>query len=68
LPLTVGIAAWIAWLPGWRDNALALVLALAVWRLQGLESPNLWDALFDPLLMFGALSVLVWRLLRKRSA
>lgn len=68
LPLTVGIAALLAWLSDWRVSALALVLALAIWRLQGLESSNLWDALFDPLLMFGALSVLVGRLLRKRSA
>jgi hypothetical protein len=65
LPLLTGIAALIAWLSGWRLSALALVLALIAWRLHWLESSNLWDSLFDPLLIFGALLVSARRLLRR---
>ncbi|GHT80274.1 hypothetical protein AGMMS49960_16920 [Betaproteobacteria bacterium] len=64
LPLVVGIAAFGGWLAGWRLSALALVLALVAWRLHLLASTNLWDYLFDPLLVLGASWVLVARALR----
>jgi hypothetical protein len=72
LPLTVGALALLAWLGRWRVSALALVLALAFWRLRVLESTNLWDYLLDPLLTLAVLGLLVARGLRwmwrKRSA
>ncbi|MDR1853910.1 MAG: hypothetical protein LBR05_03280 [Azoarcus sp.] len=71
LPLAVGVAALAAWLTGWRITALALVVALAAWRLQALESTNLWDYLFDPLLVLAALIVLsrrAWTWKRTRAA
>ena len=57
LPLAVGALALAAWLSGWRLSAFALLLALCAWRLHLLASSNLWDYLFDPLLVFVALIV-----------
>jgi hypothetical protein len=64
LPLIVGTLALVAWLVAWRVSALMLVLALVLWRLSLLESTNLWDYLFDPLLVLGALWVMLARALR----
>jgi hypothetical protein len=64
LPLAVGGAALTGWLAGWRLSALVLVFALVAWRVHLLASTNLWDYLFDPLLVLGALWVLVARTLR----
>ncbi|GHU05706.1 hypothetical protein FACS1894158_09390 [Betaproteobacteria bacterium] len=61
LPLLVGALALAAWLANWRASALALVLALTLWRLRLLESANLWDYLLDPLLAFAALGMLAAR-------
>lgn len=55
LPLILGALALAAWLGGWRFSALALLLALSAWRLDLLASSNLWDYLFDPLLVLAAL-------------
>jgi hypothetical protein len=57
LPLAVGALSLAAWLSGWRLSAFALLLALCAWRLDLLASSNLWDYLFDPLLVFLALIV-----------
>ena len=65
LQLIVVVLALTAWLARWRVSALALVLALALWRLRMLESPNLWDYLLDPLLAFTALGTLAARWLQK---
>ncbi|MDR1424612.1 MAG: hypothetical protein LBI92_08425 [Azoarcus sp.] len=65
LPLIVGALALAAWWANWRISALALVLALALWRLEALESTNLWDHLFDPLLVFGAMAILLARAVRR---
>ncbi|MDR2688619.1 MAG: hypothetical protein LBB76_02530 [Azoarcus sp.] len=68
LALTVGALALAAWLASWRMSALALVLALTAWRLRLLASPNLWDYLFDPLLVLGALGVTCVRAVRHMRA
>ncbi|MDR2507643.1 MAG: hypothetical protein LBD67_06575, partial [Candidatus Accumulibacter sp.] len=57
LPLAVGALSLAAWLSGWRLSAFALLLALCAWRLDLLASSNLWDYLFDPLLVLAALIV-----------
>jgi hypothetical protein len=61
LPLVVGALALAAWLANWRMSALALVLALTLWRLRLLESTNLWDYLLDPLLTFTTFGLLAVR-------
>ena len=58
LPLVAGGIAATCWLLGLRVIALALALALVVWRVQGLASPNLWDYLIDPLFAVVALLAL----------
>jgi hypothetical protein len=74
LPLAVCTLALIAWLAGWRVSALALVFAFVAWRLRLLTSTNLlasanlWDYLFDPLLVLGALSVVAARAVRRARA
>jgi hypothetical protein len=65
LPLLAGALALAAWFANWRMSALALILALSLWRLRLLESSNLWDYLLDPLLAFAALGVLAARSVRR---
>ncbi len=57
--LAVGGVSAVAWLAGRRVLALALVAALAAWRLGWLESSNLWDYLIDVPLAAGSLVALV---------
>jgi hypothetical protein len=51
-PLLLGLTAWVAWR---RRSAPALTvllgLDLGIFSLHGLGSDNLWDYLFDPILM-----------------
>ena len=49
-PLLIGLApvALVAWLRGRLLLLLSIVLALAAFRLDLLESQNLWDYLLDP--------------------
>lgn len=68
LPLAVGAVALLAGLAGRWILAGGLALALAAWRLQLLESPNLWDYLIDPLLAVGALVALVVCATQSKSA
>jgi hypothetical protein len=57
--LAAGALALGCGLSGRWVLAAALVLALMAWRLQGLESSNLWDYLIDPLLAVGGLVALL---------
>lgn len=57
MPLAVGAVALAAAAARRWVIATALAAALAMWRLQLLESSNLWDYLIDPLLASGGL---VW--------
>ncbi|MCK9987252.1 MAG: hypothetical protein AzoDbin1_03724 [Azoarcus sp.] len=64
MPLAVGALALAAAATGRWTIAGALTAALAMWRLQLLESTNLWDYLIDPLLASGGLIWLIvgaWR-------
>lgn len=68
LPLAVGAVALAAAAAGRWVIAGALTAALAMWRLQLLESTNLWDYLIDPLLVSGGLIWLIARVWRGKSA
>lgn len=50
--ILAGLAAWVAW-HGRNASGMTLLLGidLAVYALHGLASDNLWDYLFDPILM-----------------
>lgn len=58
LPLCAGALALLAWAGECRVLAAAIAAALAGWRAQVLETPNLWDYLIDPLLALGGLLAL----------
>lgn len=64
--LLVLLALWVLWrgrrLPG---LTLLLAFALLVYSLHGLSSDNLWDYLFDPVLMI-ALAISVFRSVKSR--
>jgi hypothetical protein len=51
-PLLLGLTAWVAW-RGRSAPALTVLLGLdlGIFSLHGLASDNLWDYLFDPVLM-----------------
>ena len=66
LALVTGGVAILAWLGGWRSSALILATPLLAWRLDLLASPNLWDALLDPLLALGGLLALLVSVLGRR--
>lgn len=68
MPLAVGAVALAAGAAGHWVIAGALAAALAAWRLQLLESTNLWDYLIDPLLVSGGLVWLVACVWRGKSA
>lgn len=68
LPLAAGALAVVCAAAGRWVIAAALTAALAAWRLQLLDSPNLWDYLIDPLLAIGGLLVLAVYAVRRRSA
>lgn len=68
MPLAVGAVALAAAAAGRWAIAGALTAALAMWRLQLLESTNLWDYLIDPLLALGGLLWLVVSTWRGKSA
>jgi hypothetical protein len=52
LPCLTGGLAFLLWLRGGRVLSIALLAALAGWRLHWLDSTNLWDYLLDaPLVM-----------------
>lgn len=53
LALAAGALALLGWAGGYRVLAAALVAGLIAWRLQLMDSPNLWDYLLDPLLALG---------------
>lgn len=55
LAAVAGLMALVAGAGGRWVLAAGLVLALVGWRLQLLESPNLWDYLLDPMLALGGL-------------
>lgn len=50
--ILAGLAAWVAW-RGLKAPGLTLLLGidLGVYAMHGLTSDNLWDSLFDPVLM-----------------
>ena len=50
--ILAGLAAWVAW-RGWSAPGVMLLLGLdlALYGLHALTSDNLWDYLFDPVLM-----------------
>jgi len=68
LPLAAGALAMVCGVAGRWVVAGALTAALAAWRLQLLDSPNLWDYLIDPLLAIGGLLALVVYAVRRKSA
>ena len=68
MPLAVGAVALAAAASGRWTIAGALTVALAMWRLQLLESTNLWDYLIDPLLVSGGLIWLIARVWRGKAA
>lgn len=68
MPLAVGAVALAAAAGGRWVLAAALAAALAAWRLQLLESGNLWDYLIDPLLASGGLISLIAYAWRGKSA
>lgn len=68
LPLAVGVFALAAAAAGRWTMAVVFAAALAAWRLQLLESTNLWDYLLDPLLALGALVWLAASAWRGKSA
>ncbi|MBD5800653.1 hypothetical protein AZOA_00530 [Azoarcus sp. Aa7] len=68
MPLAAGAVALAAAATGRWVTAGALTAGLAAWRLQLLESTNLWDYLIDPLLVSGGLIWLVVCIWRGKSA
>ncbi|MDR1461636.1 MAG: hypothetical protein LBI68_00590 [Azoarcus sp.] len=60
LPCLVGALAFLLWLRGGRVLSLALLTALAGWRLHCLDSTNLWDYLLDVPLLVAALGCAVF--------
>jgi len=59
LALGTGALTLLCGLAGRWVLAAALALGLVMWRLQALESPNLWDYLIDPLFSLGGLIALL---------
>ena len=57
LVAALGVVALVAWWQGEPLYLYLLAIDLAAWRAGVLESTNLWDALFDPLLMFAMMAL-----------
>ncbi|MDR1063907.1 MAG: hypothetical protein LBL48_08275 [Azoarcus sp.] len=66
LPCLTGGLAFLLWLRGWIAPSLALLAALAGWRLHWLDSTNLWDYLLDvPLVVVASSRAAFSRIARK---
>ncbi|MDR1228572.1 MAG: hypothetical protein LBK55_06065 [Azoarcus sp.] len=66
LPCLTGGLAFLLWLRGWIASSLALLAALAGWRLHWLDSTNLWDYLLDaPLIVVASSRAMFLRIARK---
>lgn len=59
LALAVGTVALLSGFAGRWALGAGLVLALAAWRVRGLDSPNLWDYVIDPMLAVAGLTALL---------
>jgi hypothetical protein len=68
LPCLTGGLAFLLWLRGWIAPSLALLAALAGWRLHWLDSTNLWDYLLDAPLVIVALGREVFLRIAKKPA
>ncbi|MDR1228608.1 MAG: hypothetical protein LBK55_06270 [Azoarcus sp.] len=68
LPCLTGGLAFLLWLRGWIVPSLALLAALAGWRLHWLDSTNLWDYLLDAPLVIVALGREVFLRVAKKPA
>lgn len=67
-PLVVLLVAVAGWLCGRRSGGVVLALAVLAFHGRVMESTNLWDYCFDPLLFIYAVAALVTCLVSRRDA
>ncbi len=69
IPFFIGVLifAVICGLANWTKGVWIIGLAIIAWGVHWHESANLWDYLFDPLLVFWAVLSLIGATMRKRK-